>query len=74
MEIKQGLKYVHKGNGNVYEVISPTGESDQDYTIKQSSKDEWENPIYYMSCDTYQQFITGEKRFLDRFKLVEDND
>lgn len=60
------MKYKHKGNGRMYEIIR---EYDfEDFTIKQDTNNEWENIIAYIDIETLQPFITGEKRFKEHFE------
>lgn len=64
-----GKKFRHKGNKKLYRVL----ESSEDYSIKQASDNEWESVIFYQNIITLQPFITGRKRFLDVFELVEED-
>lgn len=62
-------KYKHRGNGRIYEIIRK--DDFNDFSIKQDTCNEWENIIAYMDTHTHQPFITGEKRFKERFEKIE---
>lgn len=62
-----GPKYRHKGNGNIYTILE-----DLNLEIKQTSDNEWEPSIVYISLSTGKIYSTGESRFFERFEEVEE--
>lgn len=66
--IKDVLKnhvYLHKKNKKLYQVLD-IGSSQ----IKQTSNNEWENCVRYMSMDDYKDYCTGISRFKKSFSEV----
>lgn len=60
----------HIKNGKRYKIIK---RYDLDaFKIKQETTNEWEAPIFYYDLKTYKTYVTGEKRFKEKFVEVDN--
>lgn len=55
----------HIKNGREYKVVHLASVSD--FQLKQSTYNQWESPVFYYDIETFEKYVTGEKRFKEKF-------